>query len=379
MSKFFILNKKRMWFFYIVMPIMAIVILFVVNQKAFGQQPLKERLERIKKSKNYKNGKFHNAVEVEFMTGDAGFFKLMKLFFKKHKNTEPSKPVPVVFSNLHTLHADSAQVVWFGHSSYFIKAGNRNILVDPVFSKRASPVSFIGVTSFKGTHVFGANNMPDIDIMLITHDHYDHLDYKSIMALKGRTACYVVPLGVGQHLEKWGIDKTKILEFDWWDEFEVFPEITIVATPAQHFSGRGLVRNKTLWASFVVKTPQFRIFAGGDSGYGPHFKEIGEKYGPFDMAFLESGQYNNYWPHIHMMPEETVQASVDLQARVLMPVHWGKFKLAMHPWDEPIQRVSKKAAELGVKIATPLIGEPFKITAPAPEKLWINYAAGLQY
>lgn len=365
-------SKKRMIVFLFSIPALILVGVLFMNQKSFGQNPKDDRLAKIEKSPNYKKGKFHNQDDVPVMSEDAGFFKMMKLFLSKHENTVPSAPVPVYKSNLKAAAGDSAEIIWFGHSSYLIKTNNKNILVDPVFSKRASPVSFAGVTSFEGTNVFTADAMPSIDILVITHDHYDHMDYKTIMQLKPKTTCYVVPLGVGQHLERWGIDKTKIMEFDWWDEISLFSDITVTCTPAQHFSGRGFVRNKTLWASFVVKTNNCKIFIGGDSGYGKHFKQIGEKYGPFDIALLESGQYGKYWPYIHSMPEQTVQASIDLKAKVLMPVHWGKFKLSVHPWDEPIKRVIKKAAELNVTLATPMIGEPIKIQRPASEKLWVD-------
>jgi L-ascorbate metabolism protein UlaG (beta-lactamase superfamily) len=367
-------SKKRMIIFLFSIPVLIVVGVLFMQQKAFGQNPQNDRLTRIEKSPNYKKGKFHNLVDVPVMSEEATFFKLMKLLFSKHENTVPSAPIPVFKSNLNAITTDSAEIIWFGHSSYLIKTGNRNILVDPVFSKRASPVSFTGVTSFEGTNVFSAADMPKIDILVITHDHYDHMDYKTIMQLQSKTSFYIVPLGVGQHLESWGIDTSKIKEFDWWDEMAILSGISIACTPAQHFSGRGFVRNKTLWASFVLKSQQCKIFIGGDSGYGKHFKQIGEKYGPFDIALLECGQYGKYWPYIHSMPEETVQASIDLKSKVLMPVHWGKFKLSVHPWDEPIKRVSKKAAELNVTLATPMIGEPLIIQNPKPEKLWVDYS-----
>ena len=353
-------------------PALILIGFLFMQQKSFGQNPRGERLERILKSPNYKEGKFQNLVETPVMAKDVSYWKLMKQMFGSEKNTVPPKPLPSIHSNLKGNVIDSTEIIWFGHSSYLIKTSGKNILVDPVFSKRASPVSFAGVTSFDGSSPFSINDLPDIDVIVLTHDHYDHMDYKTIMQLKNRTQVYIVPLGVGQHLEEWGIVKNKIIELDWWEKHEVVKGFEFTATPARHFSGRGFVRNKTLWASFVLKTDKCNIFIGGDSGYGPQFKEIGEKFGPFDIAFLESGQYNKYWPNIHSMPEETVQEAVELKTRVLFPVHWGKFKLSLHPWDEPIKRVIKKADELSVIYTTSMIGEPIILGSSLPKSKWFE-------
>ena len=180
-----------------------------------------------------------------------------------------------------------------------------------------------------------------------------------------------MPLGVGAHFEKWGIDTSRITEFDWWEKAEIAPGIRLTATPARHFSGRSLTdRGKTLWTSYVLETDSTKLYIGGDSGYGPHFKEIGEKYGPFDITILECGQYNNYWPLIHMMPEQTVQAHLDLKGKVLLPVHWGKFVLALHPWNEPIERLTAEAEKKSVTVTTPLIGEQIMPDSILPQTKW---------
>lgn len=324
--------------------------------KVYGKNPTGKRLERIKQSPNYKNNTFQNLSHTDAISKDSSFFKTGKEFLNKSKNVEPLKPLPFIKTDLLKMDSKEPSIIWFGHSSYLIRINEKNILVDPVFSGNASPFSFM-IKAFKGSNEYSASDMPAIDLLLLTHDHYDHMDYKTITKLIPKIKQVYCPLGIGSHLEHWGIKESIITEFDWWDEQSFTKNINIIAAPARHYTGRGIVRSKMLWCSFVLKTNSHSIFLGGDSGYDTHFKTIGEKYGPFDIALLESGQYNTSWPHIHMMPEETVQASLDLKAKVLFPIHWGKFALAMHDWDEPIERVLKKAEEVDVIITAPLIGE----------------------
>jgi L-ascorbate metabolism protein UlaG (beta-lactamase superfamily) len=216
-------------------------------------------------------------------------------------------------------------------------------------------------------------DFPALDLVIISHDHYDHLDYNTILKLKDKTKLFCVPLGVGAHLSHWNVDATKIREFDWWESDTVAQDIELTATPARHFSGRGFTRNKTLWSSFVLKLYGYSIFIGGDSGYDGAFKAIGEKFGPFDLAMLECGQYDRQWPEIHMMPEETVQASIDLRAKAFLPVHWGKFTLALHPWKDPIERAVRQAKATNVNITTPIIGQPFALNEELPNTLWWDF------
>ena len=212
--------------------------------------------------------------------------------------------------------------------------------------------------------------MPPIDYLVLTHDHYDHLDYKTVSRLKKKVSRIYCSLGIGAHLMYWGFAADIITEMDWWEVTQPDDQLTLVAVPARHFSGRGLKRFQSLWSSFVLKSPDHSIFIGGDSGYDTHFKEIGDRYGPFDIALLEAGQYNVQWPHIHMMPEETVQAAKDLRANALLPVHWGKFTLAMHAWDEPVDRILAKAEELHLDVITPLIGEPVVVGEKYSNNTW---------
>jgi L-ascorbate metabolism protein UlaG (beta-lactamase superfamily) len=339
--------------------------------KIFGKLPSGKRLQRIKLSPNYKEGVFQNLSPTPVMAEDASFRKILKDYYNKPKTTEPPAPLPSVKTNLKTFGGAVPTLIWFGHSSYLLHVNGKNILVDPVFSNSASPFSFM-VKGYKGTNVFSENDFPELDLIILTHDHYDHLDYKSIHKLKSKTKKFCVSMGVASHLEYWGIDKNIITEFDWWESAEIFPGISLTAAPARHFSGRGIRRGKTLWSSFILKTTDHNLYLGGDSGYDSHFKMIGQQFGPFDIAILECGQYNPSWKNIHMMPEETVQAAIDLSAKVLLPVHWGKFTLSLHPWDEPIRRVTKKAAEMNLKITTPQIGEPVLISSNYPSNDWWN-------
>lgn len=337
----------------------------------YGKLPKGERLKKIKASPNYKNGSFLNLSKTNAMAEDASFFKTMREFLNKPKQVKPPVILPSVKTNLKQLTHQKPIVVWFGHSSYFIRLNGMNILVDPVFSGNAAPVSFM-VKAFKGSDAYDVEDFPKIDILILTHDHYDHLDYKTLLKLKNKVKKIVCSLGVGSHLEHWGLDAKHIHEMDWWDTTH-HEELQITATPGRHFSGRGVKRGQSLWSSFILKTNEYNLFLGGDSGYDSHFKAIGDKHGPFDLAILESGQYNKSWPHIHMMPEETVQASIDLKAKMLLPVHWGKFSLAMHAWDEPVERVLARARELEVNVVTPMIGEVLQITEPNSTTAWWRF------
>lgn len=342
--------------------------------KTFGSNPSGKQLERITKSPNYRNGVFHNLRETKMLAENASYFKITWRFFNKPKNTAPSKTLPAVKTDLHSLSSDKPVIIWFGHSSYLIVIKGITFLIDPVFSGHASPFSF-AAKSFKGSDIYSVYDLPRIDVLLLTHDHYDHLDFSTILKLKSKVKIICTPYGVGSHLEYWGVDRDIIQEFDWWDSKDLGNDISklpveLIAAPARHFSGRGLVRNKTLWSSFILRSGEYSIYIGSDSGYDTHFKTIGDKFGPFDIAILEAGQYNEDWPDIHLMPEDTVHAAVDLRAKVLLPVHWGKFAIALHPWDEPVKRVLAKAKELSVQVTTPLIGEPIVLHRSYPGTNW---------
>lgn len=340
-----------------------------MQQKTFGIDPKGSRLERIMKSPNYKDGSFQNLSLTPVMAEGVTMTQVLKQYFKKVAGKEPEQELPSIRTNLQELNDSLPVVIWFGHSSYLIRTNGKAILVDPVLSGNASPVRFFG-KNYAGSNTYSVDDMPELDAVLITHDHYDHLDYQTILKLKAKTRHFYTSLGVGAHLEYWGIDPAKITELDWWEQADLTEGITFTATPARHFSGRKFKRGKTLWASYVLKTPTHSFFLGGDSGYDRHFKEIGEKHGPFDLAILECGQYNAYWKNIHMMPEETVLAATELNAKMLMPVHNSKFTLALHAWKEPLERVTAEAVNRSQSVTTPMMGEPVQVGGHYPDSRW---------
>lgn len=348
-----------------------------MSLKITGKLPSGKHLERLKQSPNYKDGAFQNLSPTPMKSEGVTYWKMMKEFFKKHPETAPPAKLPFVKTDLLKLNSTEPALVWFGHSSYLIRIETKNFLIDPVFSGNAAPVSFM-VKAFAGSNEYKAADMPEIDYLILTHDHYDHLDFKTIRRLKNKVKMIYCSLGISSHLKYWGIDEKVITEMDWWQSENLEEGMQLTAAPARHFSGRGIKRGQTLWSSFILSTPSLNLYLGGDSGYDSHFKEIGNKFGPFDLAILESGQYNNMWPLIHMMPEEAVQAAVDLNAKALMPAHWGKFRLGMHPWNEPVKRILTKAEEMNkeqitgnkLQVATPKIGELYIINSISSGTNW---------
>lgn len=326
--------------------------------------------KRLLDSAHYKDGKFHNSVETRISTSSDKMLDstIEALGGKQQREPEIALPsIPVAVGKIGK--SEDLKVTWLGHSTCLIEVDGQVILTDPMFSDRASPFSFIGPKRFPSKLPVQINDLPPIDVVVISHDHYDHLDYQSILALKAKTSRFYVPLGVGAHLKRWDVPADKIKELDWWEEVS-FNNLKFIATPARHFSGRGIQRNKTFWASWVIQGKEQRVFFGGDSGYFDGFEEIGDKYGPFDITMLESGAYNEAWSEIHMMPEETVQAHLDLLGKVLLPIHWGKFNLSIHAWNEPIERLLLKAQTMNVNVATPLIGQHVLSGADIPQKQW---------
>lgn len=348
----------------------AISITVFVRQPQFGKQPSGNRLERIKKSPNYRDGKFQNQHHTPDLAEGVSYYKVIREFiFEKSNRIKPTDTLPSQKTELHSLGPTENVLVWFGHSSYFLQTDGKKILVDPVFSGAASPIKAT-TKSFAGADVYTTEDLPAIDYLFISHDHWDHLDYVTILKLKPKVKQVICGLGVGEHLEYWGYERASIIEGDWNENVILDSGFSGVITPARHFSGRGLQRNVSLWVSFVLETPSKKIYIGGDSGYDTHFKEIGEAHGPFDLAILECGQYNPNWKYIHMMPEETTQAAVDLKAKKFLPVHWSKFALAQHAWDEPILRVLAEANKKGLTAITPLIGEKLDLSGSATSPTW---------
>ena len=329
-----------------------------MKKSKFGKSPSGDRLEMCKQSLNYKDGKFQNFSETpELAEGYTMLGLTYNQFFKKVPRRRPIDPIPSIKTNLLKLSINEDILIWFGHSSYFIQLDGKRILVDPVFSGNASPIPATN-KSFQGTDIYTVADLPPIDYLFITHDHYDHLDYKTIVQLKHKTKTVICGLGVGAHFEYWGYDKALIIEKDWHEAVALDSGFTAYVTPARHFSGRGLSRNTTLWCSFLLQTPSMKIYIGGDSGYDRHYAEIGQQFGPIDLAVLDNGQYDPAWPLIHMHPKEVLQAAQDLKARRLLPVHSSKFVMANHPWDEPLKKITELNKLNPIPLVTPLIGAP---------------------
>jgi L-ascorbate metabolism protein UlaG (beta-lactamase superfamily) len=353
---------KRIFIVLTVFFLIAMASIATLNLPVFGKQPSGERLERIKLSPNYRDGAFQNLSFTPALAEDANFFGVVTEFiFGKSKRSRPTGTIPSTKINLHELNRGEDVLVWFGHSSYFMQIGGVRMLVDPVFSGNASPFSF-AAKAFIGTERYTAGDIPEIDILLITHDHYDHLDYKTVTALRPKIKKVVTGLGTGEHLEHWGYPGNIITELDWYESLAMDHGLVLHSTPARHFSGRLFKRNQALWTSFVLQTPGMQIFIGGDSGYDTHFAEIGRKYGPFDLAILENGQYNKGWKYIHMMPDELLRAATELNVKRLMPVHSGKFVLANHAWDEPLRLLVENNKAVGMGLVTPIIGEAVQLS-----------------
>ncbi len=356
--------------FIVLLALLVLGVLIFMQQPRFGRKPTGARLERIKQSPHYRDGQFQNESFTPDLAEGANYLKVMiNFFFGKSKLNTPAAPLPSQKTDLLHLDPNENILVWFGHSSYFMQVDGKKFLVDPVLSGHASPVNFT-TPAFKGTDVYSVADLPDIDYLLISHDHYDHLDYKTILELKPKVKQVVTGLGTGEHFEFWGYDPTRIIEKDWNETAELGGDFKVHITPGRHFSGRGFSRNAALWVSMVLQTPNHKIFVGGDSGYDQHFKKIGEKFGGFDLALLECGQYNEDWKYIHMMPEETVLAAKELRAKKLMPVHWAKFSLALHDWNEPIQRAVAEAVKQNVPVVAPLIGQKVELDGDQTWPQW---------
>lgn len=324
-------------------------------QTKFGKAPKGKRLELMATKPNFKNGVFENLVHTPSLAEDATILTVLKTFLNKHTNSTPNHRLKVIQTDLKHLAINQDILIWFGHSSYYMQIDGKRILVDPVFSNNASPIPN-SIKAFSGTNSYTVEDFPKIDYLLITHDHWDHLDYPTVIKLKDKVDQVITGLGVGSHFEAWGYSTNQIIELYWHEYIDLGP-IRLTAAPTRHFSGRSLQRNNTLWVSFILQSATLNLYLGGDSGYGPHFKEIGHKFGPFNLAILDNGQYNKAWKYIHMTPEEVIKAATDLGAQCTLPVHSAKFKLSDHAWDEPLNEVSRIAQKEHKKIITPRIGE----------------------
>jgi L-ascorbate metabolism protein UlaG (beta-lactamase superfamily) len=337
--------------------LVTIAVCLFFSQAKFGKLPSGSRLERIRQSPNFRHGAFQNKSNTPDLTEGATYLSVSKeYFFGNRKRVKPADKIPSVKTDLKNLDITKDVLVWFGHSSYYLQVDGKRILVDPVLSGSASPLPY-SVKAFNGSDIYTAEDIPLIDFLFISHDHWDHFDYKTLLKLKPHIKEVICGLGTGEHLEHWGFSAASIIEKDWDEEIILGEGFKVNTVSARHFSGRGLKRNQALWMSYVLQTPTMKIFIGGDSGYDTHFTEIGKSFGPFDLAILENGQYDKSWKHIHLMPEEVVKAARELNAKTLLPVHSAKFSISNHSWDEPLTRISALSEASGTRLITPRIGE----------------------
>ena len=342
-----------------------------------GDAPAGARLARIQRSPNYRDGAFRNP-EATSIGPEGGTGNMLRHWLFGREQRVPPGPLPIVrlsARDFATPPASGFRVTWLGHSTVLVEIDGARLLMDPVWARRASPSTLLGPRRFHEPPV-ALEDLPSLDAILASHDHYDHLDRGVVRALarapSQRNARFIVPLGVGAHLERWGVAAGRITELD-WGEGTALAGLTITATPARHFSGRGLAdRNHTLWASFAIAGPRHRVFHSGDTGPFAGFLDIGTAYGPFDLTLIKIGAYGEGWPDIHLTPEQAVDAHAQLRGRLLMPIHWGTFNLAFHAWDEPAERVVAAAAKGpgGTRIVVPRPGESFEPASPPVVNPW---------
>ncbi|WP_394236329.1 MBL fold metallo-hydrolase [Niallia oryzisoli] len=340
--------------------------MFLYMHPAFGGNPSKAEKEAYQGLANFRNGKFINPTATKISMSPSDFFSMIKESLSRAKETNPADPIPVSKIDWSFINSKEDSFTWFGHSAFLLSMDNKKILIDPMLGPVASPVSFVGSKRYSHDLLPLIDSMPPIDAVFLTHDHYDHLDYPSIRRLKNKVEHFFVPNGVGVHLIRWGVPKEKISELNWWDETK-YKGLTVALTPSQHFSGRGpFNRDTTLWGGWVILGQQTRLYTSGDGGYGDHFKEIGKKYGPFDLTLIEGGQYDRRWESVHMIPEQAVQANQDVLGKTMMLMHWGAFTLAYHSWTDPIERAIQAAEKEGVQLIAPKIGDTVRLNGELP-------------
>ncbi|TVT40673.1 MBL fold metallo-hydrolase [Hymenobacter setariae] len=316
--------------------------------------------------------KYYNVLPTS-ISPPSGYGVMLRRYLFEKAEREPQQPLGPFRADTAALGApvpaDALRATWLGHSTVLLEVDGRRFLTDPVWAERASPSQLVGPKRFFAPP-FALADVPPLDGIVLSHDHYDHLDPLAIRALAGRTARFYCPLGVGAHLRRWGVPADKITELTWWDEVAVAPDFKLIATPARHFSGRGLLnRDSTLWASWVLLGPQHRVFFGGDSGpFDEAFRQIGEKFGPFDLVMLEIGAADAEWAGIHLGPDEAARAHQLLGGGPLLPLHWGTFNLAFHAWRQPVQRLLELVRESELLLPAP--GQRVEVAAGPLNAQW---------
>ncbi len=360
----------KAFIFYFILALLTLLAIGVVTSKlhpAFGQKAKGAELEQLEKSKNYQDGRFRNAEKIQMSTTEnrlpgAMFYDYL---FKSRGVRRPQSPLKTVKIDQEAykeVQSNVALISWLGHSTILMKLEDTTIITDPILSNRASPFKHIGPKKFDYENEINVEDLPKIDAVVISHDHYDHLDYQTIQKLAKRVEMFFVPLGVKAHLVKWGVSEEKIKSMDWEEEVQ-FKDLKLTALPARHFSGRSFDDGgKSLWASWAIRSESISTYFSGDTGYFEGFKDIGQNHGPFDIAFMECGAYSEHWAQVHMHPIQTAQATKDLKADTLLPIHNSKFNLALHAWDEPLNLIKEIAEKEGIKMISPPIGSSTTIS-----------------
>ena len=321
----------------------------------FGSNPSAKENSEYEKLSNYENGSFINAEDTPLMTGYISTWD----FFKSDSLREPKKlETEKIDSSFFTNLAEKEyQIAWLGHSAFLISIKDKIILLDPMLGSHASPVPLPMLSRYNEKLSIAPDSIPFIDFVVLSHDHYDHLDFSTIKQIKDNVETFLVPLGIGSHLKSWDVEEKNINEMNWGQSYKI-NDIEFICLPARHFSGRGpMNRNSTLWSSWAIKSEVLKVYFSGDTGYGSHIKKIGDEHGPFDISLIDCGQYNLAWEHSHMFPHQAVAAAIELKSKYFMPIHWGGFTLALHPWDEPVKKSKELAEEIGLTCITPKIGE----------------------
>ncbi|MBQ9275696.1 MAG: MBL fold metallo-hydrolase [Succinivibrio sp.] len=335
--------------------------------------PSEQRARLIQSSPHYQNGAFVPSEPIVNKIKGSGLKAWWDFLFGSREELQPEKPLPSKRTDLLSLKPQEQVLVWLGHSTFLVQSGGYRLLADPILSGHASPFSFM-IKAFPGSDIYRPEDFPQLDVLIISHDHWDHLDYPTLRALVGKVKQVVCPLGIGEYFERWGYAREIIHELDWQQSVSLADDLQLTLLPARHFSGRAFSPNQTLTCSYALKLGSARIFYSGDGGYGRHFAQIGEQYGPFDLAVLEDGQYDEQWPNVHMFPEEVARAAEELHAKALIPVHNSKFVMANHSWREPLDRLLKSSERASYRLLTPLIGQsvPYLDEDFVTERWWLN-------
>jgi L-ascorbate metabolism protein UlaG (beta-lactamase superfamily) len=360
----------------IIVVIVASIIIYVYTAPVFGAKPSRKKRKTYREYDNYKRGKFSN-IMPQFTVFESAEFKDESLHPKETRTPDFELPIVRLDKASFDTKIEAPRITWFGHSTLLVEMEGKTLLIDPMFGGVASPLLTVGNQRFKPGLPLSIEDLPAIDAVLMTHDHYDHLDYESILAIKDRVPQFFIPLGMHGHLRRWGIPAAKIQEFNWYEETKL-GDIRLVFTPSHHYSGRSWRdRFLSLWGGWIMQSSNHNIYLSGDGGYGPHFSRIGEEYGPFDFAMMECGQYSRYWRQNHLFPEEAAKAAHDVKAEIIMPIHWGGFALAMHSWDDPVKRFLEAAATYEIPVTTPKIGEFVLLDekTPLPSSHWWERSA----